>query len=95
MGASVVHVVHLVYGGTHVHHDRGADAMTISLGLLVLISVALMHKMKGVQWPALFLGMLLHATAPTGGLIDQATDQGVVVFQSVVDQVTVTADEIF
>lgn len=66
--------------------------MTISLGLLVLVSVLLMWKLKGIQWPALVLGMMLHATAPAGGVIDQTTGQVVEVFQSVVTSVTSTAE---
>lgn len=69
--------------------------MTISLGLLVVISVLLMWKLKGIQWPALVLGMMLHATAPAGGVIDQTTGQVVEVFQSIVNSGAGTAEEVF
>jgi hypothetical protein len=69
--------------------------VTISLGLLVLISVLLMWKLKGIQWPALILGMMLHATAPAEGVVDRTTDQIVQVFESIVDSGTSTAEQVF
>jgi hypothetical protein len=63
-------------------------AVTISLGLLLLIIVLLAWKMKGAQLPHVFLGMILLKAATPGSIIDTIAVEGLDLVNQMVNAVS-------
>ncbi len=59
--------------------------MTLTTGLLVLVIVGLAWKMKGVQLPHVFLGMILVKSATAGSLVDDLATMGLDLLVSVLN----------
>jgi hypothetical protein len=62
--------------------------MTISLGLLLVIVVLLAWKMKGVQLPHVFLGMILLKASTPGSFVDDIAVFGLDAFTTLVNGIS-------
>lgn len=61
--------------------------MTISLGILLVITTLLFWKLKGAQWPGLLLGLMIAKAATPGSIVDTLSGQALELFNTVVNAI--------
>jgi hypothetical protein len=61
--------------------------VTISLGLLLVITTLLFWKLKGAQWPGLLLGLMIAKAATPGSIVDTLSGQALDLFNTVVNSI--------
>lgn len=61
--------------------------MTVSLGILLVITTLLFWKLKGAQWPGLLLGVMIMKSAKEGSIVDTLGDQTLQLFNTIVNAI--------
>lgn len=61
--------------------------MTVSLGILLVLTTLLFWKLKGAQWPGLLLGVMITKAATEGSIVDTLGDQTLELFNTVVNAI--------